>query len=748
MSSALKKIYQTAAAAAISAPLLMPLGAYAQDANDLPLVPANDATISTVVDNNAAPVAGENEELFEQSFFEEIGSPIDFDNPWILGVLPPTLLLFMLIMRSVPPRPKEEDFPFIRLLFDLDSDEQEADKMPWWQRAVNYGAVSAIAIAAAGPHLNQAPSFEGEGPVLIAVDNGFASAPDWQMRVEEMTNIIRHAHNQDREIIILPTARPETGGNVGHSGSMQAAAALDYLHAMEPQSWSINHGQSTVALEAIEMDLSAAYWLSNGLEGPNTTSFAVELGNRAPLTVIENSEQHPVLLMMEPQFENGDYRITVKRSEIEEAQTLSISAYNESHVLITRQDLVFEEGASEASIVFESDSASANGIRLNDVFRFAIDREQGAGTTALVDEKWKPRSVGLVVQNQFDVQSLLGEARFINAALGPHVDLYQGGIEALIDSGDVSVLVIPDAVTINDISRAKLEAWVESGGTLLRFAGPNMARAEHKNDPLLPVDLRRGTRSLNEGVAAARDIGHIENFAENSPFVGVEIDENINIERQILAQPGPDTDSKIWASLADGTPLVSADSLGQGKVVLVHTSANTRWGDLSLSPMFIDLMLGVVQQSNSVQDTSDYQLPMMPPISVLDGFGDLEAPITTVEPISQSVVDVQDMGPLHPPGFYGNTVTRYAYNISDTITDLQGLGDLPETTARQTYAQSVDKKDLTHPLWAGGLGLLFISSMILFAQQGHFDRKGSARRRHNNAMRRDNEDFTPSEPGM
>lgn len=746
MSSALKKIYKTAAAAAISAPLLMPLGALAQDASDPSFAPANDTNITTMVDDNAAPVSGDNEELFEQSFFEEIGSPIDFSNPWMLGVLPPALLMFMLIMRSVPPRPKEEDFPFIRLLFELESDEQEADKMPWWQRAVNYGAVSAIAIAAAGPHLNQAPSFEGEGPVLIAVDNGYASAPDWQMRVEEMTNIIRHAHNQDRNIVILPTASPETGQGITLSAPMDAAAALDYLHALEPQSWSVNHEESMQVIGEFQGQFSGAYWLSNGLESVGTTEFAVGLGERGPLTVIENSEQNPVHLMMEPEFENGDYRITVKRSEIEVAQNLRISAYNESQVLITSLDLVFEEGQNEASVVFEADAESKNGIRLNEVFRFAIDQEQGAGATVLVDEKWKPRSVGLVVQNQFDVQSLLGESRFINAALGPHVDLHQGGIEALIDSGDVSVLVIPDAVTINDISRTKLEAWVESGGTLLRFAGPNMARDEHINDPLLPVDLRRGTRSLNEGVAAARDIGRVERFTENSPFVGVEIDSNINIERQILAQPGPDTDARIWASLADGTPLVSADSLGQGKVVLVHTSANTRWGDLSLSPMFIDLMLGVVQQSNSVQDTSDYQLPIMPPISVLDGFGGLEAPITTIKPISQSVVDAQDMGPLHPPGFYGNTVTRYAYNISDTITDLQGLGDLPETTARQTYAQSVDKKDLTHPLWAGGLGLLILSSMILFGQQGHFDRKGTARRRHNNDVRKDSEKFTPDGP--
>ena len=734
----------------------MPLGAYAQD-GDNSLITDSQTTITTTVETpDANTAANENDPLFEQSFFEEIGSPVDFTNPWMLGVLPPALLIFWMVMRSVPPRPKEEDFPFINLLFDLESDEQEADKMPWWQRAVNLGAVSAIAIAAAGPHLNQTPNFEGDGPVLIALDNGFAAAPDWNARVEEATDIIRHAHNQNRDIIILPTAAPDTGTSIVHSGAMDARAALDYLHALQPQSWSVNYGDSIEALETLDGDFGGSYWLSNGLEGEHSLEFAAAMQERGPLSLLENGADRPVHLMLEPEYTNGNYTITVKRSDAEIEESLTVSAYNEDHALITSQSINFAEGELEAQVTFDAESGNDAGLRLNDVFRFAINEKSGAGTTVLVDEKWKPRSVGLIVQNQFETESLLGEARFIQAALGTHVDLrtsvaivgddheteFANSIEAMIDSDEFSIIVIPDAVTINEISRAKLEQWVADGGTLLRFAGPNMARSEHTDDPLLPVDLRRGTRTLGEGGLSNNNAqGTIGSFSSDSPFAGMEIDEDIHIERQILAQPGPDTDSRIWASLDDGTPLVSASDLGQGKVVLFHTTANTRWGDLSLSPMFIDLLLGVVQQSNSVQDTSDYELPSMPPISVLDGFGDLESPITSVEPISQTVLDNQDMGPLHPPGFYGNTVTRYAFNISDTITDLESLGPMPDSIDRQTYAQSTDEIDLTHPLWAGGLGLLAISSMILFAQQGHFDRKGARRRRKSEQRHTQNNNF-------
>lgn len=719
---------------------MSPFAAMAQDGTFAGALEEPAAVTETIAANDDAP-------LFDQSFFEKIGSPVDFEDPeWLAALL--LLIPFYMIMRSVPPKAKEEDFPFIKMLFDLTTDEQETDKMPWWQRAVNLAAVSAVAIAAAGPNILDNPNFENEGPVLIAVDNGWASGPEWNERVESMISIVRHAHNDGRQVMILPTAPSHNNNGIQPSGLLDAQAALDYIERLQPESWSVNHELSEDVLEALNGEFGASFWLSNGLQSEATIDFAVTLNDIAPLTVLDNDNDDTVHLIMNPEYENGNYRITVQRSEVPDTQIpLSISAYTEDNVLIARQEFSFADDALSGDVTFDSTIRNANGHGLEDVFRFVIDGEKGAGAVALVDEKWKPRTVGIAIQSEFDVSSLLGEAYYINVALADQANTIVDNIESLIDGGEVSVLMVPDSVIMNDIVRSKLENWVRDGGTLVRFSGQNLARDAHRDDPLLPVDLRQGTRALTGG-SSSDEHSDLAAFGSNSPFFGLELDNGVNIDRQILAQPGPETDERTWAALSDGTPLVTANDVGDGQVILFHTTPNTQWSDLSLSPLFVDMLVGVVQQSNSIENTSDYQLPVMPPISVLDGLGDLEAPLSVVQSISQTIVQNQDMGPLHPPGFYGNTVTRFAYNISDTVTDLTELGELPESIERKTYAQSGDGIDLKHPLMAGALGTLIISSMILFAQQGSFNRKKPSRNKkpsNSNQKGRRNDEFQPDE---
>ena len=59
----------------------------------------------------------------------------------------------------------------------------------------------------------------------------------------------------------------------------------------------------------------------------------------------------------------------------------------------------------------------------------------------------------------------------------------------------------------------------------------------------------------------------------------------MTVTRQVLAEPGPGVASRTWASLADGTPLVTGERRGKGLVVLFHVSADARWSNLpSLCP--------------------------------------------------------------------------------------------------------------------------------------------------------------------
>ncbi|MFP4313829.1 MAG: BatA domain-containing protein, partial [Alphaproteobacteria bacterium] len=154
--------------------MLSPVAAIAQD-ND----PAGNLDNVTSISENV----GQNpDEIFDQSWFEKIGSPVDFDDPEWLAALA-LLIPFYMLMRSIPPKPKEEDFPFIRLLLDLNSEEQEADNMPWWQMAINMAAITSFVVAAADPKWLENPEFTQDGSVVIAVDNDWAAAPHWEARI-------------------------------------------------------------------------------------------------------------------------------------------------------------------------------------------------------------------------------------------------------------------------------------------------------------------------------------------------------------------------------------------------------------------------------------------------------------------------------------------------------------------------------------------------------------------------------------
>ncbi|MBP0587714.1 hypothetical protein J8J22_21885, partial [Mycobacterium tuberculosis] len=58
-----------------------------------------------------------------------------------------------------------------------------------------------------------------------------------------------------------------------------------------------------------------------------------------------------------------------------------------------------------------------------------------------------------------------------------------------------SVIIMADIGKLPGETEQAMVDWVAKGGTLIRFAGPRLAgNSEH--DPLLPVNLRKGERSL------------------------------------------------------------------------------------------------------------------------------------------------------------------------------------------------------------------------------------------------------------
>ena len=72
------------------------------------------------------------------------------------------------------------------------------------------------------------------------------------------------------------------------------------------------------------------------------------------------------------------------------------------------------------------------------------------------------------------------------------------------------------------------------------------------------------------------------------------------MSRQVLAEPEPGLPGKTWARLADGTPLVTAESRGPGSLILFHVSADANWSNLPLSGLFVDMLKRIVDRAGLV----------------------------------------------------------------------------------------------------------------------------------------------------
>src|SRR5262249_21369579 len=213
----------------------------------------------------------------------------------------------------------------------------------------------------------------------------------------------------------------------------------------------------------------------------------------------------------------------------------------------------------------------------NDVTRLEISAERSAGAVTLLDKRWRRRSIGVVTGATADTaQPLLASTYYLSRALGPFADV------RLADRGSpaqavgqfieqrLPMLILADVGNVSE-AREDLTRWVEDGGVLVRFAGPRLAAAD---DDLVPVKLRRGGRILG-GSLSWEQPQQLAAFGRESPFFGMAVPTDVVVNRQVLAEPDSTLNERTWATLADGTPLVTAHRRGQGPVLLFHRTAHT-----------------------------------------------------------------------------------------------------------------------------------------------------------------------------
>ena len=319
--------------------------------------------------------------------------------------------------------------------------------------------------------------------------------------------------------------------------------------------------------------------------------------------------------------------------------------------------------------------------------------------------------MGLVTGAGFETaEPLLSPLYYVSRALTPFAEISEREPElSKLLEGGLSMLVLADVGNIAEADREKLDSFIEKGGVLVRFAGPRLAASA---DDLVTVTLRGGGRDLGSSLGWEKPQA-LAPFAESSPFAGLTPDDQTLITRQVLAEPDSELASKTWSSLADGTPLVTAQKRGKGLIILFHVTANNDWSNLPLSGLFVQMLrrvldlapgLGASENADAASNGTAFT-----PLRALDGFGDLTTMPPEASPIPASLMDNVKASPSTPAGLYTRNGATRALNL-DVPPTITQLGPLPQADYRAPYGPP-QRSQYAGPVLALAL-LLFVADTI------------------------------------
>ncbi len=346
---------------------------------------------------------------------------------------------------------------------------------------------------------------------------------------------------------------------------MTASAARVALRQLTPKPYSIERVETLATLERFLKGAGDAEiaWLTDGVDTGRGVEFIEALGKTIgdrSLTIFEGGTPSPLALAA---AENAAARMTVKVLRTDNSVAAGIV-----RGLDAKGSPIGEARFAFAPAARETEAAFDLPVELrNDISRLEISGERSAGAVQLLDKRWRRRAIGIVSGATSDTaQPLLAPTFYLTRALAPFADVRLGDKaapqQALTQFLDqkLPMIVMADVGTLTPEIRDRLAAWMDQGGVLVRFAGPRLAQGD---DDLVPVRLRRGGRTLGGSLTWEKP-QHLAAFAADGPFAGLNVPKDVTVSRQVLAEPDPGLSTRSWASLEDGTPLVTGEHRGKG----------------------------------------------------------------------------------------------------------------------------------------------------------------------------------------
>ena len=579
---------------------------------------------------------------------------LTFAAPLVLAAFVVLPALYYLL-RVMPPPARRLFFPPADLFLKADAEHKTPVHTPWWILLLRLLLLASVILAMAGP-VWQKLSASGTGPLLVVMDDSWAAAPSWELRLEAARHSINDAERAGRIVALSLASDAQREVVFG-----DAATALARLDAAKPQALSFDRAPQLEAIKKAKPAGGDILWLGDGLEAGQGRDFASQLAGFGTLQVFLDDK---------PTFGITDFDGTTV-SILSSKQT---PAKQSLRVLDTKSRVLAAYPLDFSSTLLQKITLDLPLELRNEIARLDLAGVASAGAVYLTDDSKRRVRVGVFADVSSDVsqQNLLNPAFYLKRALSPFAEIVEPKADAAQPVLDLikhepGVVVLADAAGFAPDVLDALSEFVDKGGLLVRFAGPHLAK---QDDALLPAKLRGGGRSLG-GALSWDQPKALAAFEEGSLFAGLTVPKDVSVNSQVLAEPDEALNAKVWARLSDGTPLVTADKRGKGSIVLFHVTADAAWSNLALSGLFVEMMQRVITLGPRLAGAKSASSKLAPPLFSLSGFGVLTSPAATAEPLERGVV--AKAGLKHPPGLYGDAERVIALNTLDAKSDLKPI---------------------------------------------------------------------------
>ncbi len=650
---------------------------------------------------------------------------LSFVTPLALAAL---LLLPVIwwLLRFTPPRPASVKFPPVRLLLELINRKVTPDKTPWWLLLLRLVIAALIILGVSHPQLRPGQGISSSSALLLVMDDGWGAAPDWPLRRDIANEIIAEAEARNQTVVLAFTTPQAQLKDIkpvsaGEARRLLAAHELQAL-ATERQALLARLKPTLAALDSLQVT-----WISDGLGQQDASGFADGLrslanGKATVDAYLPEMENLPAALAT-PQIDKGQIKIRAFRSSAAAARQLDVHALAGNGRELGRVSLEFGGTALESSAPLELPIELRNSIE-----RLAIVGQNNAAATFLLDDRWRRKTVALMSGISIeDNQPLLSPLYYASRALEPYAELSEpqtsDQLRQQLDGG-LSMLLLADIGVLSEADRQAITPWVERGGVLVRFAGPRLAAGQ---DELLPVTLREGGRELGSAMSWEAPQA-LSLFSAETPFADMKPDGAVTVSRQVLAEPEADLSTKVWASLSDGTPLVTAAARGKGLVILFHVTAAPDWSNLPLSGQFVDMLHRIVDRApgaGSVQSTDTIAAfsnqGNFRPRLALAANGDLTEPRPDANPLEPAQFENAKATPATPAGLYARGLMERAINLDTQQAAVTAITQLPSGVAAKEL-RPLPRLALAPGMFTAALLLFLADTLVSLFMGGAFRR--------------------------